>query len=263
MAAIVLVGVGCRELPQAPTELSELSTWLFANFENEDDELLAVGLGNLAQFFDERGVDTDFEDQAWELERMTASDVQDVTHPDREPAAALPVGLVAPSAFAPADHARVVVLEDQTPVEPASPDLYDRSFLEPDDPSCFPPAECALLRTDNDIEKKNLLMSIRYTKRKDFRWSRVILDGEESEGFLARSWFEEEAWGEEEANAILQSYSIDVVLPHGDAGALRYLALWTEASMYGVGDDVILGMMQGGIEDVLVATEAWLEENPG
>ncbi len=257
------IAAGCHGLPQAPTELSELSTWLFQNFETEEPEQLAVGLGNLLDVFEAQDIDADFGDQAWELARLDEDAVADVDHPDRDPAAALPVGLVARSAFPPADHARVVVLEDQTAVEPSSPDLYLRTFLEPSDPSCFPLGDCSMLRTDNDIEKSNLLMSIRYTKRKDFRWCDIHRDDGQLEAILSRSWFEEEAWGDAQATAILQSYSLDVMLADGSGGGLRYLTLWTEADMYGAGDDVILDMMRDGIEDVLVATESWIEDNPG
>jgi hypothetical protein len=262
LAAVVLIltGQGCASLPEAPTELSSLSTWLFRNFESEDPELLGVGLGNLQAFLEGRGVDDDYDDQAWEIAPLAEADVADVTHPDREPSAALPVGLVAVSAYPPAEHTRVVVLTDQTPVEPASPELYERSFLEPTDPACFPDQACDLLRTDNRIRKENLLMSIEYSKRKDYRHARVLRgDMDPQHGVIGRSWFEEEALGEQEATAIHQSYSIDVFLPDGAGGGWRYVALWTEASMYGAGDDIIQATMRDGLEDMLVATEAWLD----
>jgi hypothetical protein len=174
------------------------------------------------------------------------------------------VGLVAISAYTPADHTRVVVLADQTPVEPASPDLYQRTFLEPDDPACFPDRECTVLRTDNSIRKENFLMSIEYSKLKDYRHVDLLRDGLEAQhGVIGRSWFEVEALGDQDATAIHQSYSIDVFLPDGDGGGWRYVALWTEATMYGAGDDIIQSTMRSGLVDMLEATEAWLEAQPG
>ena len=250
---------GCRPPPQAPTELSELSAWLFATFETEDSELLGEGLGNLREVFLSEGVDADFDDQAWTLTPLTAADVADVVHPDREVGAALPVGLAFVSTYAPAEQARVIVLPDQTPVEPSSPTLYERTFLDPEDPACFPPARCDLLRTDNLVRKENAVMDITYTKRKDFRWCEVPVADEVAPGILSRSWMPAEAQGEAEATAIYQSYSLDVFLPGEDGGSLRYIAMWTEAEMYGLGGDVVVSTMRGGIEDVMVATEEWLE----
>ncbi len=262
--ALVLASLGmagCRALPEAPTELSDLSTWLFQHFEDEDPAVLAVGLGNLQAHFEAQGVDQAFEDQAWALLPLTDEHVADVEHPDRDPSAALPVGLVAGTAFSPAAHAEVVILPDQTPVEPASPELYERSFLDPGDPACFPGQACPTLRTDNRIRKENLLMSIEYSKLKDYRWSEAWRTERQGEPcFIGRSWFEVEALGDQEATAIYQSYSIDVVLPDGAGGGLRYVALWTEASMYGASDDIIQSTMRAGLEDMLIATEAWLEE---
>ena len=261
VAAVLLATTsGCGSLPEAPTELSSLSTWLFRNFDSDDPDVMSVGMGNLQVLFEQRGIDGDYDDQAWTIEPLTEDDVADVIHPDRDPGAALPVGLVALSAHTPADHTRVVVLEDQTPVEPASPELYQRSFLEPADPACFPDQACAVLRTDNRIRKENFLMSIEYSKLKDFRHVDLLRDDmEDQHGVIGRSWFEVEALGDQEATAIHQSYSIDVFLPDDSGGSWRYVALWTEASMYGAGDDVIQSTMRSGLVDMLEATEAWLE----
>jgi len=251
----------CTSLPEAPTELSELSSWLFQNFEAEDPVVLAAGMGNLQAFFEAHLLDGRLEDQAWELTVLTDEHIVDVEHPDRDPAAAVPVGLVELSNFTPGAHAQVILLEDQTPVEPASPNLYERSFLEPTEPSCFLDRTCATLRTDNHIRKENLVMSIEYSKRKDYRWSELMREDRETEhGIIGRSWFEDQALGEQEATAIHQSYSIDVFLPHGDDGSMRYVALWTEASMYGMGDDIIQATMRDGLQDMLEATEGWLGE---
>jgi hypothetical protein len=253
------MSVGCRPLPEAPTALSELSAWLFATFETEDSDLLTAGLGNLRDVFLAEGVDADFDDQAWALTPLTESDVADVQHPNRDVTAAQPVGLVFVSAFGTTDQARVIVLPDQTPVEPSSPGLYDRTFLDPEDPACFPPARCDLLRTDNLVRKENAAMDITYTKRKDFRWCEVRTEDGTAPGILSRSWMPQEAVGEAESTAIYQSYSLDVFLPGEDGGSMRYIAMWTEAEILGIGGELVVTTMRGGIEDVMMATEEWLE----
>ncbi len=247
-------------LVEAPTELNDLRTYLFANFESEDQEVLSTGLCNLDVFFQGVDLEQDFSDLAYSLEPLAEEDLEGIVHPDADPSLTLPVGLVAASAFTPLEHVQVILLEDQTPVEPNSPNHYEREFTEPADPQCFDGAECQLLRSMNDIVKENFLMTIPYEMHKDYRWVEMCEEGSGSWGILARSWCEEEAWGEGGDNAILQSYSIDVFLP-SDTGAVRFMALWSQSDIPGFGDDTIEYSIKLGMYQVFDATDEYLEEH--
>ena len=50
--ALVLL-VGCQPPPEAPTDLSDLSLYLFANFDDEDPLVLQAGVVNLLAFLED------------------------------------------------------------------------------------------------------------------------------------------------------------------------------------------------------------------
>ncbi len=259
VAALCWLGSGCQPPEEAPTELNELSSFLFAHWEDEDDTLRAQGLQNLYAFFEDVDLSQGYNDLAYGLDPLTDEDI-DVPHPDADPEDQLPVGLVTPSAFTPAEHAEVIVLEDQTPVEPNSPDTYDRDFHDPSDPSCFPSRDCTVIRSLNDIVKDNAIMTIPYEMDKDFRWVPIRLDDEDTWAILGRSWCEEPGYGDQGNTSIDQSYSIDVFLP-GEGGAIRYMALWSASTIPGVEEDVIQGTITFGMHQIFDATEEYLEDN--
>jgi len=249
----------CDAPPEAPEELSDPSAYLFRNFESTEEGSLELGMGSLYEFL-AGDIGDDGEGVAYTVESLTADDVADVERPDRDPEDTQPVAVGVTSAFGPAKHAEVIILDDQTPVEPNSPDQYAREFTEPTDPSCFPGNDCDLLRTMNDIVKNNAFMTVPYMMHKDYRWVEVGEAGSGEWGILGRSWCEEEAIGEQGNNEILQSYSIDVFFPH-DGGGIRYMALWSENTVPGFSDEQIQGTIEYGINQVFDATEEYLEEN--
>ena len=71
--------------------------------------------------------------------------------------------------FTPDDHTRIQLLTDHTPVEPNSPDNYQREFLDGTD-GCWANRGCETLRTLNDVTKTNAVFTIPYVMNKDFRW---------------------------------------------------------------------------------------------
>ena len=255
---LVLLAVACKPPPEAPTELSELTAYLFREFETEDPEVLSVGMENLQVYFSGVDLTVDYKDLSYTPATLAEADIEGIVHPDRDPAQCLPVAVVTPSAFLPASHADVIILHDQTPVEPNSPNLYDRTFTDPTDPSCFPGQSCTLARSLNDILKENFLMTIPYEMHKDFRWVEMTVNDEETWGILGKSWCEEVAWGTDGSNVVYQSFSIDVFWPYGDGTGARYMSLWSEPEMPGVGDDAVQGTIRWGIQQMFEATEEYL-----
>jgi hypothetical protein len=165
---------------------------------------------------------------------------------------------------------------DQTPVEPGSPNLYQRSFLEGTD-ACWADGGCEFLRTRNHLTKENIVLGeITYDMPKDYRWIDLALpdpstvpEGEEPVnegtprwGLVARSWVEAEAWNVDGDRAILQSYSLEIWAP--GEGTLRMLALWAESDTGGEIDEAIIAnTTRSGIDDIFQAQEAWMSDQEG
>lgn len=264
---VLLLAAGCKAPPEAPTELDDLSAYLFANWEAEEEGALEVGMYNLQQFFAGMDLTVNYSDRSYQLTNLTPDELVGVNPPEgTEPADCLGVGLVAGSAFTAEQHAQAIIQPDQTAIEPNSRDKYDRIFLDPTDPSCFPTRDCMVLRTNNDLIKDNAFMTIPYEMIKDFRWVELDIEGEPGSGewgILARTWIEERGVGESGANTIDQSYSIDVFIPSadGDWQLYRYMALWSESHGTTEDPDTIMGVTKFGIHQLFDETEKWLEDN--
>jgi hypothetical protein len=216
-------------------------------------------------------------DRSFAPEDLTEADVAGLTRPDVPPEDALPVAVATLSPFPIADQQHVQLLADQTPVEPYSPNVYDRTFLEGED--CWLDHGCERLETFNVLVKENALMTIPYEFKKSFRWLDLNLPDpiavpEDEEppvvtsnprwGYIGRSWQEESFSGEDGDTTLVQSYTIEVWLPFDEATTLRMLAVWSQTELgINMSDDMVAGTIRVGIDDNFEAGDDWLEENAG
>ncbi len=267
LACVGLLALGCKPPPDAPTGVDELNAYLFRNWEAEEEGALELGMFNLQAIFASMDLDVAYGDRSFAIENLSDEDLVGLTPPDgADPADCYAIGLVAGSSFTPQQNSQAIILADQTPVEPFAPDVYDRDFLEPTDPSCFPTRDCLVLRTVNDIVKKSSVMEIPYEMYKDYRWVELSEDGLPGSGvwgILGRTWMEARGVGESGNNTIEQSYSIDVFLPSSDdeRQAYRYLGLWNETTGAVDGPDAVRALALWGMSGMFDETEAWLADN--
>lgn len=209
---------------------------------------------------------------------------------DVDPADALAVATGYASGFPVEAHAVLPTQPDQRPLEPQSPDHYDREFLQGE--RCWTPRDCEWLRTRQDLTKvygalSALLPPITYAFHKDFRWVDMAADDAEEPrwAFIARSWNDDSFSSENGKNVIFQSYTLELWLPRdgrgflwddveftrpegefGDSssgGTLRLNSLWTQTVVPLAGDDEDLqaGTIKLGMNDNFQTHERWLEDN--
>ena len=236
--------IGCAAPVEAPTELSELTGWLFEAYDAEED-VLAAGLSNLSAQLSAPPED------GYLLTPLTAANVADIDHPERRLAEALGLAIAASSPFEPDAHIALMKLSDLTPISPSA-DQFDRSFIT--DPTCFP-AGCDELLTTSDIYRSNMLVSMGFTIDKDHRQV-TLEDGRAA--LIARGWMAESAHGEDGNNHLWQSYELDIWLPAENGGTLRMLAMWSEAEYAGVSDELGINMVRMGIKEGLSAQDEYL-----
>lgn len=264
IGAIVLVlmsSLACKAPPEAPTELNELSRYLYREWPTEDPEVLAVGVRNLETFLADFDVSAEasVQDRSWELTPLIEEDVEGITRPeDRALEDLLAVSVAMQSQWSIEDHARVQTEADQRPFEPTAKDHYDRFFLEPDDEACFIDGSCELMRTRNEATRSNILFTVTFELLKDFRW--IELE-EGRRAFLSRSWFEQPWSGEKENTTLWQSFSTDLWIEQEDGTALRYQALWSESEVgAGENDALVLGTVKIGANDIFQRAEEKIGE---
>ncbi len=287
--------------PQANPSFNDAAKFAFVEFDDPEPANLAFAV---RQFEREIYLAVDVtaasdQDRVMQLEDLGEEDLEglgqipdvypegfDLEGEPVDPERTFPIAVAKTSAFEPADHVGYMVLEDQVPVEPSSPDHYDRTFLDGTE-VCFPVQECERLLTENFLTKDNLLLTITYDLIKQYRWvdlnlpdpadftegEEIVNEGEKRWAIIARSWDPEVAVGVNGNTAIFQSYSVEVWVPRdgggylsddGSAdstggGSLRLLALWSETSF---GDSAtVINATRSGIDGIFDAQEEWLEDH--
>ncbi len=300
--AIAVLLSACRASPLANPEFNDAAKYVFLSYDAPDVDL-AYALREyernvyLAMDVEANGVI----DRAFTLERLQQSDIEGLgCEHGLDPALALPVAVGGVSLYTPDEHGMVQFLTDHTPVEPYSPDHYDRQFVEGED--CFTGQDCLLMKTYNELTKKNAILEIPYEFHKTFRWVDLNLpppedftaedelptrSDEPRWAMVARSWTTEIYESDSGNSAIEQSYTIDSWIPRdgrgfvrdgtesnlddGDwdadsngSGSLRALALWSQTKLgVNAGEDLIIATTRGGIDDNFKAADEWLEEELG
>jgi len=248
--------------PEPPPELAEATALVFLHYDTTEPGVLEEHVGTLRGHLLDLDLSVGYEERCYTPADLTQEAIDTVTNPGRDPAETLPVALAMSSAFPPDDHANVIVMPTQTEVEPASPVQYDRAFVDPTNPSCFPGRDCLRLDTHNTILKDYLLLELLYEMPKSFRWVEVGEPGSGEWAIVGRAWLDQEWWDPDGALALLQSYSIDLFVPV-DGGGIRYMSLWPETFIDGLKepDEFILTTTAEGMNDMFVATEEYVAEH--
>ncbi|MFK7929833.1 MAG: hypothetical protein AB8H79_16690 [Myxococcota bacterium] len=279
-AALVLTAACRRASPEADADLATGLPWLFTNFEADDEDIAPMLRGLETQTYLSLELDGGVVPRSLEPELLTEDNVAEFTRPDRDLTLALPMAVARLSEFSGEDHNGIVMMPDQVPVEPYSPDLYDRSFVEGQD--CYLDRSCVAVRTVNDLIKKNALMEVRYTMHKDFRWVDMSDDDTPRWATIARSWVEESATGDSGKATIQQAFTIEYTIPRDGrgfslstietedppthdsdgTGTIRLQALWSETTFEGIsiGDTMVKGTIRAGIDKNFEAADDFLAE---
>jgi hypothetical protein len=289
-------------------DFADAARYTFAQFENPEDADLAFAVRRLER---ELYLTANLEasstgDRSLVVAALRAEDLEgfeetpdvypegfDRAGEEILPGSASPLAVATLSSFEVALHSAYPILEDQRVVEPGSPNHYDRSFVEETE-LCWGDRSCSVLRTANNLTKQNALLQMTYDLSKDYRWVDLnlpapasVLEGEPivNEGptrwaIVARSWNPRSAVGDAGANAIFQSYSIEIWVPRdgggfvrdgseenveggewttdsSGGGTLRMMAVWAETS-FGM-NALVEQVTRDGIDDIFDAQEEWLE----
>lgn len=236
---------------EAPTNLNDLTAFMFSEWDNEDSSVIAAGLENIEAMGAEFPVaENPFADRGFEgIRALTEEDVADVEYNHgHDPNDAGGVGLFLQSGFSVDDHVGLFTMTDQKPIEPGSPDKYDRTIVDGGD--CFPSQGCDTMMAENDVGRKNLVVDTEHQTTKVWRWVEM------SDGRMAvagRTWQPELADSDKD-DKIYQNYSIEVWIPNDD-GTLRFLTTWSENS-FEFADILIVG----SVNDAFEACEEYLGE---
>lgn len=293
VGVVVVVALsGCRASPDAEKVFSDPIVGTFDLFEADDVDLAPMMRDLETQIYVNMQVDSgDVVKRSVTPGPLAASDVENLKdHPDRDPSVALPIATAWASPFDISEHATLPVLDDQTVLEPTSPDHYNRQFLEGKD--CWVANDCTWLKTFQDLTKVytgNIVPPIPYEFYKDFRWVDLNLGLDGATGsrwaYVARS-YDPGSYSDEKSgkNTIWASYTIELWFPRdgggftwdnapdgatplgddaGDStagGTLRFLSLWTDTELTLTDDpNMMAGTIRWGMDQNYKAHDDYLE----
>lgn len=252
---LVLAAMGCNKPVEAPAQVEDLSLFFFEEWDNPDPAVLTAGVDNLYAFLDTLDLDVDAGDRSFVVGGTTREEVADDVLHSLDPQETVGVGLFLKTTHSIEDYLVITAFEDQTPLEPSSPDIYTREFTL-GDVDCFSSGDCETMEALNDIERRNFLYTLRYDLLKRWRWADSS-DGRRA--LLARSTNLDSV--DNGANiSLLQGYSIDLYLPDGDS-CIRYQVAWQQTEIPGIDDEDMIGAVANGIDDLLSFQDEWLGEN--
>ena len=264
--------VACAPTPPADPEFDDAAQFIYREYETASEAELAFAVRALeTELFTSMDLtSSQVADRALQPASLTEEDVSMVPHPDVDLGEALPVAVARASEFSVDDHWPLLLMADQTPLEPQSPDLYDRTFLDGTD-DCWPDRDCPILETSNWLTKTNFLLTATYDLDKQFQWIDLNLpdpseleEGEEPThddprwAVVARSWMPESALSEDESTVIDQSFAIELYLPYDgdlegddDWQMVRMMCLWAQTTFtFEVDDDLVITTTRAGIDDI-------------
>ena len=231
---LLFVVNACVPLPEAPDELDELCRYLFREWDNEDHRVMEAGVRSFDDSIGEIDLDGDLVARSFDIPDLDEDDLAGLDIPEgAELSAMIGVSLGRRSAWEPVWHARLATVVDQAPAEPSS-SQYERSFIDPEDPSCFPEQECDSLITMNRVQKSNLLYTAWIDMWKTFRWVDVVGSNGRDTGrdaIVARVWIPEVFEGEAGNSFIYQTYAMDIWLDSEVEEPVRLQANWSETSL--------------------------------
>ncbi len=249
---VVLAGLasGCKAPPEAPTQLEELSGYLFEHAWDEDTLELEAGVLNLDTWL-KTGTNLESTLEGYQITAMTQESVDAIDDSDRSVDALVGAAVAAEHTFDAGEVSQAIVVEDQMEVFPKNYKDYSRTYS--DDPTCFPGIDCLSLTADSSSESSWAgLITVKSDNHIQYRWLEV-----EDVGWVVvhRSWLKEPAEVSLAGIDVFAQYFLAVTVPRGD-GSLRLMATWIDSD-YGalpVSEDFaksqIVNSMQKQGEDV-------------
>ncbi len=254
---VFVAAAACKQPPpEAPKELTELSFYLFSEFDSDDD-VVAAGMVNLQDWLSKQDLEADVKDRAVSLPVIEGKNLGGLSIPDGINAAdQVPIGVPGSSSHPVADQSELFLEPNQVCIESGTTVWAQREFLE--GKGCFASGDCDRLEVVQEVRKENILAKVWYDQYKSYR--RVILDDGE-EAILARSWTEEQFLADGEKNSWDQLFQLDVYLPGKGGTTLRYFAMWSSVVLVGVGEDSYANLVRDGIEESMVFADEFLSGN--
>ena len=255
VSVALALAVGCKAPDPAPTELNELSLYLFANYDAEDEEVLTLGVANLEAFLATQDLTANsINDRSATLSILDGANLGTVPAVEgADPAVQENVGAWALSTVAFETHLTGISDPNQVCAASDSTKYSMRTFT---DLAAWEAGDSRTLVTTNENRTETAVASVWMDVNTDFRM--VELDNDR-EAIVSRGVMPVKSIADNPDKSWDQRYTIDVWIPAADGnGTQRYYAMWSSATI-GVGN-MYAGLVKGGVEEYFINTDVWFND---
>ncbi|HJN77256.1 MAG TPA: hypothetical protein QGF58_25245 [Myxococcota bacterium] len=230
--------VGCAPTPvEAPREVTELATWMFAEFDGE----LAPGVEELDTWLVDMPLDGDLEDRV--IAMPVLSELGGISGPvGEDPADQLPVAVAGLSRHDIDTHFGLVAEDNLVCIESNTTTYYRREHLS--DPDCLG-SDCDRVDTENEVHKESVIASVWFDLFKDHR-ALTLSDGRQA--MVARSWIEQSYEADREGYSWDQFYTLEVWIEEGSE-TRRFHTVWSAVHLGPVGPDLYTTTVYKAIDE--------------
>jgi hypothetical protein len=252
LIAALVTTIGCKPPPEAPSELDELASYIYAHHPDEDAAAMQAGLESLTDWLEANWAEAEDGYVIGALDEETVDGVDGVDRGTDEM-----IGLAVPTASIytvdQATYAMVGVMCDE---------VYPEMFVEYEretygDADCFLARDCDRLEARENMESHFPLDVVSFAQSyNEYLW--VELDA--GWAMVQRNWLEEPP----EVTGVLASYIevdeqfyLNLFLPAAD-GFWRLQATWMIFSQDGVPEDAAMNLAVNNMVDNSETLDAYL-----
>lgn len=260
LVAVLLVG--CKGPPEAPAELSELTSYMFEHMADEDPEAMEVAVENLAQWFMDNGTDAPedgFEvtplsvDAAYSLDDIDLSEVPQDEFADAVVGAAV-VNLHTHDLD---DLAFAIVEADQMDVFPDDYKEFERTWIE--GPDCFFDETCDIAEALNYSEASYAgVLNVKSENHAQWRW----IETENRRALVHRAWLTGPADISPNLASIPAQFFTTAAFELDDGQMVRMQTVWFVALLASIeANDFMLNKFVNSLSKSGDQIETFLDEN--
>lgn len=244
----LLLAVGC--VPEAPQELQQLACFTFMHANDDDPELLALGLDNLGVWM---GQDHEEDiEEGYQINLLVDEAIAGLTGENHQITEDLVGAAVAhESSHSVEEFAQALVVAPWDEVIQDQYVAYERTFLSGED--CIGDRDCIQAEATSESELVQVGISIQSVNQIQYRWVETELGW----AFMHRSWLTEPPVVSSSLVEPNSQYFLSVVLP--TTPTVRVQATWIDTKIVGV--NVPKSQVVSTLRDQGDSVEEWLEAN--
>ncbi len=233
----LLLGGGCKALPDAPEALDDLASFLYEHVMDDDDDYLLAGINNLntwlaADFVPTEELDGDFDTNfdatagGYAVTNLTVEAVKSLDGVERNLDDLLGAAVGYDMDLTVEQINEAFIGEDMKEVLPGRYQSYVRTFANETDRDCFLEKRCDRLEFDISVTVDYpLSLTVEADSRVHYR--RVNMD-DDTDVVLQRTWMLEPGVSSRDWIEIEQQYYLSAHLVRG-SGARRVDVTWVKA----------------------------------